>query len=263
MLKKERLNQLSKNLSTNGDNYMESFRQNLHMYLNESDITIKSLSECADVPFSTLNNILYSDVLDCKTSTVVKLAKALNITVDELLGCGTLSEKERKAISSARNLPEYYKYLITWFINRQVDLQRNTFKENEKSIPVMTLKADEDGTLHTTHTFKTVNISTVSIRIRPQIFMGIEMAYDYYMPDYSPYDILLIANDRKPKQSENSVIIYGNNLFLAHRKEVAENGTLIGKYYSIRDGKYRVDENDVDDVIGYIAGVYHEENSED
>ena len=38
-------------------------------------------------------------------------------------------------------------------------------------------------------------------------------------------------------------------MFLAKRK--VENGLV--KYYSIRDGKFRLNEDDVDEVIGYIA----------
>ena len=33
--------------------------------------------------------------------------------------------------------------------------------------------------------------------------------------------------------------------------EAVENGLV--KYYSIRDGKFRLNENDIDEVVGYIA----------
>jgi hypothetical protein len=33
-----------------------------------------------------------------------------------------------------------------------------------------------------------------------------EFCVDYYMPNYSPYDVILIANDRAPKPIEDSVI---------------------------------------------------------
>ena len=71
------------------------------------------------------------------------------------------------------------------------------------------------------------------------------------MPTYSPYDILLIANDRNAKINENVLIRTDGNLFIAKRK--VENG--IVKYYSIRDGKFRLSEDEVDEVIGYIPVV--------
>ena len=69
------------------------------------------------------------------------------------------------------------------------------------------------------------------------------------MPTYSPYDILLIANDRNAKTNENVLIRTDGNLFITKRK--VENGLV--KYYSIRDGKFRLNENDIDKVVGYIA----------
>ena len=71
------------------------------------------------------------------------------------------------------------------------------------------------------------------------------------MPHYSPYDILLIANDRNPQGHEDSLLRIDGCLYIARRK--IENG--VAKYYSIRDGKFRKNEDDVDEVIGYIAYV--------
>ena len=45
------------------------------------------------------------------------------------------------------------------------------------------------------------------------------------------------------------IIKTDGNLFLAKRK--AENGII--KYYSIRYGKFRLNEDDIDEVVGYIA----------
>lgn len=104
-MNKEKLYKISGKLSVDRENYMTSFRKNLDMYISESDFTIKSLSETADIPFSTLNNILYGNLSDCKVSTIVRLACALHTTVDELLGSGTLSDTESHALSSARTLP--------------------------------------------------------------------------------------------------------------------------------------------------------------
>ena len=102
-----------------------------------------------------------------------------------------------------------------------------------------------------TTTYKHIDITDINEEYRYKIFFGITMPCDNYMPTYSPYDILLIANDREPRPKENSLIRVGANLFIAKRK--VENG--IAKYYSIRDGKYRLDENEVDQVIGYIAAT--------
>jgi hypothetical protein len=82
--------------------------------------------------------------------------------------------------------------------------------------------------------------------------MGIKTSVDHYMPHYTPYDILLIANDRYPKPSEDSVIIYGDNVFIVRRHSCG-NGHY--EYLSIRDSRFRCSESDIDNVIGYVALV--------
>ena len=92
-------------------------------------------------------------------------------------------------------------------------------------------------------------MSKINEEYRHKIFFGITMPCENYMPKYSPYDILLIANDRDPKENETSIIRIGANLILSKRK--IENNK--AKYYSIRDNKYRLDETEIDQLIGYVV----------
>lgn len=254
-MQKEKIQKISRNLSVNRDNYMDSLRKNLDMFLSQTNFTIKGLSDAADIPPSTLNNILYSNLSDCKVSTIVRLARALHVSVDELLGSGTLSDEERYSLASARSLPEHSRYLIQWFIHRQLEIQNNNKKGADKIIPIMLLETDSAGNLHTTNKYHKLDITHLPDDKRPQIFLGIKLGCDYYMPYYTPYDILLIANDRKPKSNENSVIIYGNQVFIAHRQVDYEENHEIARYYNIRNDRFFVNEEDVDETIGYIVQV--------
>lgn len=251
-MQKEKIQKVSRKLSIDRENYMDSLKKNLDMFISETDLTIKSLSEAADIPLSTLNNILYSNLSDCKVSTIVRLARALHVSVDELLGSGTLSDGERFSLASARILPEHSRYLIQWFIHRQLEIQNSSERKSNKIIPIMSLDTDSTGNLHTTNNYHKLDITHLPDDKRPQIFLGIKLGCDYYMPYYTPYDTLLIANDRKPKSNENSVIIYGNQVFIAHRKVEYEGNQEIAKYYNIRNDRFFVNEEDVDEVIGYI-----------
>lgn len=71
------------------------------------------------------------------------------------------------------------------------------------------------------------------------------------MPHYIPGDVILIANDRPAMPNENVVVRTGKYLFIVKRR--IEHSSV--QLYSIRDGKYRIDESDVDETIGYIAYV--------
>ena len=248
MIKKEKLNELSKNLSANRDDFISAFRHNLFMYIDEKEITIKDISEKANVPFSTLNSFLYGDSKDIKLSTAVKLAHALDVSIDELVGADTINEVSRESISICRNLPENDVYLIRWYI-RYIDSLNKKNEPNKRYVSVMKLECNHNGNLKITSNYLHIDVTDIDKEYRGKVFFGITMPCEHYMPTYSPYDILLIANDRQPHQNENSLIRIDGYLYIANRK--IENGA--AKYYSIRDGKFRINERDIDEHIGYIA----------
>lgn len=247
-MQNEKLKKMSLNLCANKHDYMKSFRKNVDMYISEKDITLREVAEIADMPFDTLKNFLYKDSADCKLSTAVKLARAFNVSIDELIGAETINEISRESIAMCRNLPDNALYLVRWYI-RYIDSLNKKNEPHRRYVSVMKLECNANGNLKMTTNYKHIDITDIDKEKRCKIFFGITMPCDHYMPTYSPYDILLIANDREPYLNENSLLRIDGQLRIAKRK--VENG--IAKYYSIRDGKYRIDEKDVDEVIGYIA----------
>lgn len=55
---------------------------NLRAIRLEQGLSVPKLSALADVPVRTIENIEHND--ECKVSTAIKLAKALNVTLDAL-----------------------------------------------------------------------------------------------------------------------------------------------------------------------------------
>ena len=253
-MKKEKLVKFSRKLVSDGQTPIQNLRRNLSMYISSPDITLKDISEGADISFDTLKNLIYQNTRDCKLSTVVSIANALEVTVDELVGANTFSKEDKECIDMFREMPEYYQYFIRWFIKRQYQMLNNNFRDYAKTIPVVSLEENNDGTLHLSKQFATLDITTVPKNLKAQIFMGISLNTNNYMPFYSDYDTVLIANDRPPKANENSVIIYGNNVFIAHRN-VCKNKNGKYEYASIRDRRFLCVEEDADDIIGYIIYI--------
>lgn len=249
-MNKEKLKKLSKKLSANRVDYMSALRQNLFMYIDEKDITIRDIVNEANIPYSTLNSLLYGSVNDIKLSTAVNLAHALGVSIDELVGAETINEVSRESLSICRNLPERDLYLIRWYIRYIESLNKNN-EPGKHYVSAMQLEYNHNGNLKITTNYLHIDISDVDADIRPKIFFGITMPCEQYMPIYSPYDILLIANDRNPNINESSLLRIDGSLYLARRK--TDNGT--AKYYSLRDGKFRIDEKDVNEVIGYVAAT--------
>lgn len=248
IVKNERLKEISMNLCSDKQNYMRSFRKNVDMYVSEKDITLREISEVADMSFDTLKNFLYKDSVDCKLSTAIKLARALQVSVDELVGAETIPRLTMESIQMCRNLPDNDVFLIRWFI-RYLDKLNNDTEPNKRYISVMELECNGNGNLKITSNYRKEDITELDSEVKGKVFFGITMPCDHYMPHYSPYDILLIANDRPPKMNENCLIRVNGLLHIAKRKCECD----VAKYYSIRDGKFRLNETEIDELIGYIA----------
>lgn len=60
---------------------------NINDYLLDKNISAYKLAKDADVPYSTVFDMLHfkSDILDCSVRNVIKIAKVLNVKVEELL----------------------------------------------------------------------------------------------------------------------------------------------------------------------------------
>ena len=248
MVNKDKLKKISKNLTSDGNNYMSAFKKNIDMIIDNKCLSLKNLAEISDVPYKTLTNFLYGNSKDCNLSTVVKLAKAIGISDDELIGADTIDRTSRESLAICRNLPNNALYLVRWYI-RYIDSLNKKNEPHRRYVSIMELECNANGNLKITSNYRHIDITDIGEEYRSKIFFGITMPCDHYMPTYSPYDILLIANDRDPYINENSLLRIDGQLRIAKRK--VENG--IAKYYSIRDGKYRIDEEDVDEVVGYIA----------
>jgi DNA-binding Xre family transcriptional regulator len=227
---------------------MSAFKSNIDMYLAEKDITIRSLSEEADIPFETLKNFLYGNTQDCKLSTAVKLARALNVSVDELIGAETLRFDFKNNCAICRNLPDNSMYLINWLVRHQESLY-NGLEKDRRIISVMDIVETHGGNLRSSGEYDHIDITDFEPDLRAKIFLGIRFETERYMPIYSPYDILMIAYDRFPYRNENCVIIHGGHFYVA--KRYIENG--IAKYKTLKAQHFIAEEKDIDELVGYVT----------
>lgn len=247
MLKKEKLKEISNNLVANRVDFISTFRQNLFKYVADKDITLNDISAESGIPYNTLNTFLYGSPKDTRISNAVKLAHALDISIDELVGAETIPELTRESLKICRNLPDNDLMLVRWFIRCLADLNSQN-EPNKRYVKVMLPEEDNDGNCKLVSKFENMEITDLQEPLRSKIFMGFKVISDYYMPYYKPNDIILIANDRPAKFNEHILVRVGDFIYIV--KRISENG--VGKLYSIRDDKYRIDELDVDEVIGYI-----------
>lgn len=248
MFKKEKLKEISNNLIANRVDFISTFRQNLFKYIDDKEITLNDISIESGIPVNTLNTFLYGKSNDTRISNVVKLAHALEVSIDELVGAETIPELTRESLKMSRNLPENDLKLVRWFI-RYLDEKNQNLDPKKRYISVMMPRMDNNGDFEITADYTKIEITDFQEPLRSKIFMGFNIICDHYMPYYGNGNIILIANDRPPKPNEHAVARVGKYLFIVRR--VVENGT--AKYYSVRDGKYRIDELETSELMGYIA----------
>ena len=254
MFDKKRLRSLSRNLIANPDDYMSSFRKNVQMYIDQKDVTIMQLAEAADISESTLKSFLYGDNQDCRLSNVIRLAKALHVSMDELVGAGTISPQTCQSLQLVRQLPESFTHFVRWSIIFHYDMLTSN-KVSEHAIEVMNAEVSDSGSMKMTNVMSIIDIAGLPEDIRPKIFMGIRMPGDMYAPKYYEGDILLIANDRPARENEPVVVVTGDSMWLLKRKEETVDGKKTVNYYSIRDGGFRCGQERVKNIIGYVVRV--------
>lgn len=241
------LKMIANNCVKNADDFYDSFRRNVMMYVSEPNLSVKELSELADIPLESFKNFLYKD-MPLKLSYAVNLAKVLNISVDELLGCETMTQNQDKVVKCLRCLPKsiatYFDWLSGYLFRRYSNL-----KPKHKAVAVMMPSCDPDGRLRSSNVTELVDISHLEEFTREKIRFGLRVFSDFYLPHYLPNDIIYVANDR-PSTFHEHILVSTSNRFLILRKEN-------GIYYSIRDDK-PIDNDIIEEVLGYICFVEHE-----
>lgn len=255
MLDKKSLRQLSSKLSVRPDDYMTSFRRNLSVYIDQKEITLQEVAELADISLSTLKSFLYGDSKDCSLSLAVKLARVFDISIDELIGAGTLMPQTCDSLQTLRQMPESFTHFLRWEIHFHHNMLV-TKRVEDKLIDVMIAKVNESGNMVNTNNMDVYDVSSLSDSLKPKVFMGIKIPNNMYNPEYYQGDILLLANDRSPFNGERVVICYGENMWILECRQVTDSyGKTIMNYYSIRDGKLRATNEQVQFIMGYIAKV--------
>lgn len=251
MVDKEKLAKISTELTENNADFMSSFRKNLDMYLQCPEITLKELSERSGVPYATLNTIIYGNASDVRVSTVIAVSKALNISVDELLGAGTFEPKMRESVRLVRGLPEHSVYLIRYFIRHQAKIHSMLSKKHDY-ISIMRPQI-VNGVIATTNAVEPMMIDSVPEDIKAKAYIGIRIPSDYYMPYYLPDEIILVSADRKAHEGERCVVTSKGAIHVVVKKHIIENGKKI-YVYSPLNTNVVIPDNLIVDKIGYVIG---------
>ena len=194
---------------------------------------------------------------DCNWSTVIKLSKALGISVDELVGANTLDEDTRRAIAKLRIMPPHFQNLAKSYV-------RHIYKLFEKTIapePRLILQPEfKNGHLQFTNVTEIVDIGHLDKNIIQSVAQGIKIPCDHYEPYFLQDETVLLGIDRSGMNNELCVISHGGQYFIVKKKMYFDNGIKKWKYMSLFTEKEFLNE-EVEDKLGYVVGFLNPDNS--
>lgn len=259
-MNKEKLKKLSLKLTSDREDYMSAFKRNIDMYVDEKDITLREIAEVADIPYKTLTNFLYSTSKDCNLSTAVKLARAFNVSIDELIGAETIEPETRECIRLSRNLKDHHRYVIRSYVRHQYKLHGDV-SPNSKQISVM-LPECKSGYLKTTNVCEALNIDHLDKGARSRVCLGLKIPCEHYEPYFHQDEIILLGVDRAGLNGEKCVISHCGNFYICTKKIEIINGQKKISYISLIDGHSKIfDYEEIDDKIGYVVGFLFPDGS--
>lgn len=238
------------NMVEKSTRYIDSFRKNIDILIAERNYTLREAAEMADISYDTLKTFLYDKgAKDCRLSTAVKLARAFNISIDEMVNAGTFRPTSLECIKVYRSLPPGSQRFLEWQVRNQKFIHEQ--QNSSKYVNIMLPLALGNGNMKQTNDYEVMNISHLGDELTYKIFLGIKIPSLNYLPHYTEGDILLIANDRNALRGENTIIMFNDNITITNR--YVEHGE--EHYYGLMDGKPRAYDPTQLQVVGYVAKI--------
>lgn len=252
MFKREKIWQIALNFTTcrSTDSFMESLRKNIDMLLVEKDITYSNLAEHCEISVSTLNSLMNGNSKDCNMSTIIKIAKALGVTIDELVGAGTMSEGTRECVSRCRLMPWHFVNLARSYIRHIYKLFTKTTSKEPR---LVMLPECRRGHLQTTNVTTEIDISHLRTDIVSKVAHCLLIPCDHYEPYFLKEEIILLAVDRDGQDGEICVISHDDEYYIVRKKMYKENDQKKWKYMSLFTEKEFLKE-EIEDKLGYVVG---------
>lgn len=216
---------------------------NIHYYCQERGYTRAKLSELSGVSVETINSFMYHETREIKMSSAFMIANALDVTMEELTGMPYTDEETSEIVRLARQLPENLRYYTKWSM-KSIGQMYQKAKIRTKAIPIKDIVC-ENGYHTIGHEADLLDISNYPAEIRAKAFMCLKPTCDCFMPYASPYNLLIIANDRPPLYNEIVACISSGKFWLIRKKGDA--------YQWLRENHFATDHKDIDVIIGYVC----------
>ena len=183
--------------------------ERLRQLTNEKGWSLQQLADISDLPLETVRNIYYGKTPDPKISTVMKLAKSFNLTVNCLMGQCSHTPQERAILINYRNCGKHGKSIIELISKYEASaMKKEREKDGRHKIPCII----PEGTV--SHGIIYDMCETVEIETDvKEAYIAIRMISNDLAPTYCKGDILLFEN-RFPKHGERAAFYKGDRIYI-------------------------------------------------
>lgn len=225
--------------------------ERMHQLMNERGWSVQHVAKLAELPEETVKNIYYAKTPDPKISTIMKLSKAFNLSVNCLMGECSHTPQEKALLRNYRACGTHGKAIIELIAKYEAGAIKNERERKDKhKIPCIVPQGEiRKGIIY--DLCETVEIETTV----KEAYIAIQMTNNDLAPIYCKDDILLLEN-RFPAHGEKAAFYMGDRVFI--RKFIEE-----GKQYRLQC-LHKYDEDiilkrmDEADYIGTCIGVVRE-----
>lgn len=189
----------------------------LRELLNERNISKEKFAEMCDLPLETVRNIYYGKTPDPKASTVLRMANALDMSMNCFIGQCEHTSDEAALLNRYRQCGKHGRSLIMLTAKYEaLTAKQDRESADRHKIPCLVpMKDVSQGIVY--DECETMEIWT-SV---PEAYTALKMPDNDFVPLFCAGDIILIEN-RFPKNGECGMFYIDKKAFV--RKFIAENG---------------------------------------
>lgn len=184
------------------------------------DMTIQQLSVYSGLSIDTIKNLIYGRVTDPKLSTIIPLCKALNCSMDYILG------HEHIALQQMRDFPSHSINLIQRIIDIESGLLSKGSKDHKAyRTVIIPNRFASDNMLYDSCVIGYIDVSDILPKYSHEtITCGFLLQGDELAPFYFSDDILLINGERHPHSNEIGIWFCDQHMYI-RRYHYNENGS--------------------------------------
>lgn len=225
--------------------------ERLRKELNERNWSVQEFAEMCDLPVDTIKNIYYGKSVDPKLSTAYKIAEALHLSINCLMGKCPHTSSERALIHNYRACGKHGKSIVELIARYEasaVKIERDA--RGKHKIPCLYPQGD----IHKGIIYDLCETNDIETAIA-DAYIGIQMNNNDLAPVFCKGDILLFEN-RFPRHGEVASFYKADRVYI--RKFLEEDKHYRLKCLHNQDEDIVLRRMDEIDYIGTVVGVIRE-----